>query len=67
MPIQGLQSVMNMSLIVPETQANNSMHLGRHQIPPVRPNESLRPGDGKRSKDGLHHYISGTLFILLPS
>jgi hypothetical protein len=48
MLIRELQSVMNMSLIFPETQANNAMHLGRHQIPPVHPNESLRPGDGKR-------------------
>lgn len=27
----------------------------------------LRAGDDERSKDGLRHYISGPLLILLPS
>jgi hypothetical protein len=30
-------------------QANNAMHLGRHHALLVHHNESLRPGDGKRS------------------
>jgi hypothetical protein len=29
------------------------MHLSRHQIPPVHPNEPVRPGDGKRSAQGI--------------
>jgi hypothetical protein len=32
-------------------QANNAMHMGRHHALLVHHNESLRPGDGKRSKD----------------